>query len=385
MRHFSVHPWLVVTAGLAVIAVSIGVIGTTGYLLLQDNHVTAAVAPARDHHQRRIYEERIATLRAQIDRITSQQVVARERVHQKVNELVLRQEQLARRYAEFAPTFDLNDKAGNQPNIPHPSPRPDVPVTGNAYSAPSSLSIPWPLRNDDEASVERSVAGQDQASSISQSLRAVERHQIETLHALTRQTYEAAGAINEALGRAGAMLDREEHLGGPFIPPDGKTAFAEQVHELDVALALLEDLTQRARELPLYNPISDAAVTSRYGIRRDPILGRKAYHSGVDFRARAGTPVQAAGPGKVVKAEWNGGYGRMVEIDHGGGIVTRYAHLSAIEVSKGARIEAGSVVGLSGSSGRSTGPHLHYEIRRKGKATDPMKFIEAGRRIAEYL
>lgn len=126
-------------------------------------------------------------------------------------------------------------------------------------------------------------------------------------------------------------------------------------------------------------------MTSRYGIRRDPILGRKAYHSGVDFRARRGTPVQAAGPGKVVKAEWNGGYGRMVEIDHGNDIVTRYAHLSAIEVSKGARIETGSVVGFSGSSGRSTGPHLHYEIRRKGKATDPMKFIEAGRRIAEYL
>src|SRR5690606_25326084 len=99
----------------------------------------------------------------------------------------------------------------------------------------------------------------------------------------------------------------------------------------------------------------------------------------------SGKPAHATGAGVVVKAGWNGGYGRMVEIDHGDGLSTRYAHLSRISVKVGQEVATGDTVGKVGTSGRSTGPHLHYEVRRNGTAVDPLRFIKAGRKIAKLL
>ncbi len=104
-------------------------------------------------------------------------------------------------------------------------------------------------------------------------------------------------------------------------------------------------------------------------------------HSGIDFRAEQGSPVRSTAPGRVVGAEYSGGYGNMVEIDHGNGITTRYAHLSAILVSEGQQVAQGTVVGRVGSTGRSTGPHLHYETRIEGDAVDPQRFLRAGNRF----
>jgi murein DD-endopeptidase MepM/ murein hydrolase activator NlpD len=126
-------------------------------------------------------------------------------------------------------------------------------------------------------------------------------------------------------------------------------------------------------------------VTSSFGVRRDPILRTPALHAGIDFRAAVGTPVRATGAGKVVRAGWNGGFGRMVEIDHGSGLTTRYAHLSKIGVRQGERLDSGDIVGEAGSSGRSTGPHLHYEVRRNGDALDPLRFLKVGKKIADLL
>ena len=105
----------------------------------------------------------------------------------------------------------------------------------------------------------------------------------------------------------------------------------------------------------------------------------------MDFRAPVGTHVQATAPGTVVRAGRNGGYGRMVEIDHGNGFSTRYAHLSRIVVKPRQKIRTGDVVGESGSTGRSTGPHIHYEVRRNGDAVDPLRLLKAGKTVAQYL
>jgi murein DD-endopeptidase MepM/ murein hydrolase activator NlpD len=126
-------------------------------------------------------------------------------------------------------------------------------------------------------------------------------------------------------------------------------------------------------------------VSSSFGVRRDPIIRRPAMHTGIDFRTPTGTPIISSGAGKVVKAGWNGGYGRMVEIDHGQGLTTRYAHMSRIRVSEGQEVSTGDIVGDAGSTGRSTGPHLHYEVRRNGTAIDPLKFLKAGRKIKELM
>ena len=126
-------------------------------------------------------------------------------------------------------------------------------------------------------------------------------------------------------------------------------------------------------------------MTSTFGARSDPFLGTTAFHAGMDFRAATGSAVKATAAGVVTKAGWNGGYGRLVEIDHGNGYSTRYGHMSKIIVSEGDTVKIGDVIGAVGSSGRSTGPHLHYEVRKNGTAVDPLRFIKAGKRIDQYL
>ena len=118
-------------------------------------------------------------------------------------------------------------------------------------------------------------------------------------------------------------------------------------------------------------------MTSTFGYRPGPLPGRPALHSGVDFREEYGEPARATAAGVVTVAGPNGGYGNMVEIDHGGGLATRYAHLSAISVTPGQQVAPGAVVGRVGSTGRSTGPHLHYEVRIDGEAVDPLRFLRA--------
>lgn len=122
---------------------------------------------------------------------------------------------------------------------------------------------------------------------------------------------------------------------------------------------------------PVGVPLPGAGITSRFGGRVNPVTGQWAAHSGIDLAAPQGQPVSASGSGVVTRAGWLGNYGIVVIVDHGGGLETRYAHLSALAVTAGTQVSAGQVVGYVGSTGRSTGPHLHYEIRRGGRAVDP--------------
>jgi murein DD-endopeptidase MepM/ murein hydrolase activator NlpD len=144
-------------------------------------------------------------------------------------------------------------------------------------------------------------------------------------------------------------------------------------------------MKKEALRLPIANPAPGRSISSTFGVRKDPLLGMPAHHSGMDFRAPVGAPARASAAGKVVKAGWNGGYGRMVEIEHSGGFTTRYAHLSKIGVKEGQAVSRGEEIGKVGSSGRSTGPHLHYEIRRNGEAIDPLRFLKAGKKVSNYL
>ena len=116
-------------------------------------------------------------------------------------------------------------------------------------------------------------------------------------------------------------------------------------------------------------------------MRVDPFLHIAAMHTGIDFRGDTGEAVHATAAGTVTNAGWSGGYGKMVEIDHGNGLSTRYGHLSQIDVNVGDEVRIGQVVGRMGSTGRSTGPHLHYETRIDGEAVDPQKFLNAGARL----
>ena len=126
--------------------------------------------------------------------------------------------------------------------------------------------------------------------------------------------------------------------------------------------------------LPTGRPLSGGRLTSGYGMRYHPTLGGYRFHAGVDLAAATGTPVAATREGRVTSAGWNGGYGVLVSIAHEGMVETRYAHLSAVAVRPGDRVSRGQIIGYVGSTGRSTGPHLHYETRVAGRAADPGRF-----------
>jgi murein DD-endopeptidase MepM/ murein hydrolase activator NlpD len=144
------------------------------------------------------------------------------------------------------------------------------------------------------------------------------------------------------------------------------------------------DLLQRAMlSIPAFLPTKNFSFTSGFGYRYDPFNGGGATHAGVDMAGPLGTPIYASADGVVVRAGWVGAYGNMVEVDHGRGLMTRYGHLSAINVNVGERVSQGDVIAAMGSTGRSTGSHLHYEVRINGAAVNPMPFLEAARDVLE--
>jgi murein DD-endopeptidase MepM/ murein hydrolase activator NlpD len=170
--------------------------------------------------------------------------------------------------------------------------------------------------------------------------------------------------------------------GGPMMPLSFSTKGGELTKETVRANRLLDQLDRlnmyriAAETVPLDIPIKSAfRYTSGYGMR----WGRM--HNGTDFAGRHGTPILSTADGVVIHADWQSGYGRLVKIQHANGIETRYAHLARIRVKKGQRVSRGERIGDMGNSGRSTGTHLHYEVRVNGRAVNPMKFIKAGKNV----
>jgi murein DD-endopeptidase MepM/ murein hydrolase activator NlpD len=204
-------------------------------------------------------------------------------------------------------------------------------------------------------------------------------------------------ALREIVRRTGINPDQFQHkiadnegVGGPEIPLDRvqvngikDPAFNATYLRASATLGELSDLSFEMRHIPLAVPVSGTGIepTSGFGARVDPFTRRYAFHSGIDFAGPWGAQVRATAPGTVTFVGNRGGYGNMIEIDHGMGIHTRYGHLSAITVRAGMKIEKDAAIGRLGSTGRSTGPHVHYEVWYEDKVRDPVNFIEAGRHV----
>ncbi len=200
----------------------------------------------------------------------------------------------------------------------------------------------------------------------------------------------ALAAILKSIGHdLPADADAADEVGGPYVGLDANAdldTFKSNVALVTGAIDRLNAIRGMAAALPLARPTEEEpVVTSPYGSRIDPFLGTPALHTGVDLRAAAGTPIEATASGTVVTAAYTSGYGNLVEIDHGNGISTRYGHMSEIDVKVGQKVAIGTVVGKAGSTGRATGPHLHYEVRVDGDPINPMPYIAAGEKIAPYL
>ena len=147
--------------------------------------------------------------------------------------------------------------------------------------------------------------------------------------------------------------------------------------QLSVLEALLVHDSANRKFLPTLYPVVDGWFSSNFGYRIDPFTGQSSMHEGIDFPAESGTPIVAAASGKVVVSEWHPAYGKMLEIDHGNGLVSRYAHTSSVVVKEGDLVVRGQRVATVGSTGRSTGPHLHFEVRLNGVPQNPARFLQS--------
>jgi murein DD-endopeptidase MepM/ murein hydrolase activator NlpD len=219
----------------------------------------------------------------------------------------------------------------------------------------------------------------------------LDRAETGLLQSLDKKMSDRAGGLRQEL--AGLGVGRlPQASGGPLIEigavhvdgvADGQ--FASAYTDALARSSELQSLVTALRHVPLTTPVHGGQfeLTSGFGPRVDPFTGRIAFHPGLDFAGPWGSVVGSTAPGVVVWAGYRGGYGNMVEVDHGYGFHTRYGHLSSVLVRTGARVEKGTPLGRLGSTGRSTGPHVHYEIWVANAVKDPSRYIAAGRRIAE--
>ena len=185
---------------------------------------------------------------------------------------------------------------------------------------------------------------------------------------------------------ASVLPESDRAIGGPYIPLDDanpgiNSKLHQQLYRISNNLERLEDLSKSVAKIPLALPIHDFRLTSGFGPRLDPFKKRAAFHAGVDFGTATGTPVYTTLPGTVTRAGYKGPYGLVVEIDHGNGFRTRYGHLARSRVRRAQQVEFQQHIADAGNSGRSTGPHLHYEVWYEGKVRDPLAFLDAGKQI----
>lgn len=245
-----------------------------------------------------------------------------------------------------------------------------------------------------DAARSRSNILESEVAALKGSLNNLQLAQDKAVDTMTERTMNYIGSLEKVVEITGIDVDtllassdsivQKQGQGGPFIPinPDeagGK--LGKKLVRLEENLGQWENMQALMTRLPLAAPMKAYSITSSFGKRRDPVNKRWSAHYGLDFGGPLRSPIYAPAPGVVKQAGTKGRYGRFIEIDHGSGIRTRYGHLHRILVKRGEKVEFGQKIGQLGNSGRSTGPHLHYEIVFKGKPKDPMRFIKAGRHV----
>jgi len=412
--------------------------GSTVFIAFHDDMLTALVA--RQAEMQNAYEDRLADARSQLDRVTSRQLLDQTSFEGKVHELLSRQALLEQRGSIVAslvsrettasiaehghshtrpPSTALNAIGAASPSAAGASdsvldttkafaplesaasamprslkPRPvDEPTTATGQRDHTSMltrGIGDQQASDDmRAADDPDVAAPTRLNLIALSLDQMEKRQMKALGLLGAVAEKSAARLRAIFASAGFEADKlvapagsPKAMGGPYIPlkidPDAP-AFDKAVTSAQRALIAQDRLMRVMPFMPLRRPlVGDANVTSPFGYRTDPFLGRPALHPGVDLVQEYGAGILATGAGKVVHAGPMGGYGNMVEIDHGNGLTSRYGHMSAVLVEEGQEVKAGDELGRIGSTGRSTGPHLHYEVRQDGEPVDPTRFLRAG-------
>jgi murein DD-endopeptidase MepM/ murein hydrolase activator NlpD len=391
---------------------------------------------ARQAEMQNAYEDRIADARAELDRVASRQLLDQTSFEGKMHDLLSRQAQLEQRgsivaslatqaaardlsaVAEVRPraaapklstgaltAIEAASRSGPSDSVIGPAARAFAPLPSEAE--PQAPPKPRPVEEPrdhvsltpklepDHAGVELAAAANNPALDasarlglIAYSLDRVERRQLATLGQIRTVAHGAADRLSAVIAKTGLSMDglgvteTKGGVGGPFIPISDDVAapaFDKAVSQAAHDIALADRLHGLMSYMPVRRPLlGEMGVSSPFGYRTDPFLGRPALHPGVDLIQGYGAEIYSTAAGRVVHAGPFGGYGNMVEVDHGNGVATRYGHMSEVLVSEGQEVKAGAVLGKIGSTGRSTGPHLHYEVRINDEPVDPERFLAAG-------
>ncbi|WP_291576959.1 M23 family metallopeptidase [Bradyrhizobium sp.] len=376
---------------------------TATYFAFRDDVLTRLIA--REAEMQYAYEDRIAELRAKVDRTTSRQLLDQEQFDQKLDQVMRRQTVLESRATALGAIPDASVTGSIKPpsrgapateatsGTPKPSPINDTVIFVAPPDREARLESRAPLIANPPPNQFAKIQGVDNVIvRLQNSLDQVESRQMAALNSvedgMESRVRRMRGVFTD-LGLDMAQLEAatpRAGMGGPFVPikvSANASTFERELYRINVTRAQVDRLNRILALVPYRKPVvGEVEFTSGFGVRSDPFLGRPAMHTGLDFRAAMGDPVRATANGKVASSGWAGGYGRMVEIDHGNGLSTRYGHLSEISVKVGDPVKIGQVIGAVGSTGRSTGPHLHYETRIEGEAVDPQKFLRAGVRLS---
>ena len=349
--------WIAVAT---VVIMAVWSITSATYLAFRDDVLRTLIT--RQAEQQFAYEDRIAELRAQIDRTASRQLLDQEQFEQKLDDLMRRQSLLESRATALGdPVTTGSIRPGAKPS--------GEPAAGSQRGDRGRQSSIGAALLRLEAALDR-----------------VEHRQALAVSQMQDRYENRARAIRSVMAQLGFKAQASPPAsGGPFVPVKSASedqAFGRALLRVNLARADANALSTTLLKVPLRKPVAgDIDESSPFGVRLDPFVHEAAMHTGIDFRGDTGDPIRATAAGTVTIAGSSGGYGKMVEIDHGYGLVTRYGQLSEIDVAVGDTVRAGGIVGKLGSTGRSTGPHLHYEVRVKGEAVDPQKFLDAGERL----
>jgi murein DD-endopeptidase MepM/ murein hydrolase activator NlpD len=454
-RSFAVRPSVLVSLLSLLPILACGCLALTLLFIFRDDLLASMMS--RQAEMQYAYEDRLASMRTQMERMKSRELLQEQAYEGRLHELFARQAQLETRASlivnlaqragiagdvigeiprtpattvkaessakppsqDASPNPLLSQRFSGSPTglpsattsfapistsqpYPNTKPHPDTMELRLAPSAEPADATPPPRRQStidvprerDSADASLDATLPERLAIAASALDRVERNQVDMLAKLRAPAVAIAERLRTALAETGLSLDRLTQVagahtsspqGGPFVPvqlgPDS-SPFVREFSRVQEAVLVTDRLRRILPHVPLRKPLPGAPdVTSGFGVRIDPFLGRPAMHTGIDLRDDYGAAVRATAAGRVVTAEWTGGYGKMVEVDHGNGLASRYAHLSGLSVSEGQMVEAGAVIGRIGSTGRATGPHLHYEVRIDDEAIDPLRFLRAGSKL----
>lgn len=415
---YHLRPVHLICGALACVATTLTIAGSIGYYVMRGDMLAEADAERTELVLE--YQDHIDRLRAEIVNLTSRQMVDRETVEIQVMDVLRRQQDLSQRHAIVADLVARAESVGIYLNDDKPLPpqKPALDAKGLASLAPedksaiggeselidepvkalglrdgqtktfdplSILQSPEPSAQDESQDLKKNAEEQAALDAVKSDISEMGQESTAAVDAITVATEsrieDILGITQSITPALNTALRKHSAVGGPFHPISEEN-FPKRLERANLALKTLRRVKFTALRLPVKSPVRNGRVSSSYGPRVDPFLKRLAMHTGIDFKAPYGARVYSTAPGTVILAKRKGGYGKMVEIRHANGFVTRYAHLSRIQVSEGDHVLSGDLIGNVGSTGRSTGPHLHYEIRKNDKPNNPATFLSAGEKLS---